>query len=146
MNLVYAPAISLSSVWQVMRMYRMDPAWDSAASNSERSSIQRSSSWAVLTGLCSSCSYKPVTVPASVRSTPGGTKLRFWYGGRSVRSALAKDWLDISSFSSIFRVQLKEISMRFCIVCGKQPHSGMKYKRRGMEKKKGGAGSKVVGK
>ena len=36
--------------------------------------------------------------------------------------------------------------MRFCIICGKQPHSGMKYKRRGMEKKKGGAGSKVVGK
>ncbi len=36
--------------------------------------------------------------------------------------------------------------MRFCIVCGKQPHSGIKYKRRGMEKKKGGAGSKVVGK
>ena len=36
--------------------------------------------------------------------------------------------------------------MRFCIVCGKKPHSGMKYKRRGMEKKKGGAGSKVVGK
>ena len=36
--------------------------------------------------------------------------------------------------------------MRFCIVCGKQPASGKKYKRRGMEKKKGGAGSKVVGK
>ena len=36
--------------------------------------------------------------------------------------------------------------MRFCVICGKQPHSGMKYKRRGMEKKKGGAGSKVVGK
>ena len=35
--------------------------------------------------------------------------------------------------------------MRFCVICGKQPHSGMKYKRRGMEKKKGGAGSKVVG-
>ena len=35
--------------------------------------------------------------------------------------------------------------MRFCIVCGKKPASGMKYKRRGMEKKKGGAGSKVVG-
>jgi large subunit ribosomal protein L28 len=35
--------------------------------------------------------------------------------------------------------------MRFCIVCGKKPTSGMKYKRRGMEKKKGGAGSKVVG-
>ena len=36
--------------------------------------------------------------------------------------------------------------MRFCIVCGKSPTSGMKYRRRGMEKKKGGAGSKVVGK
>ena len=36
--------------------------------------------------------------------------------------------------------------MRFCIVCGKKPHSGNKYKRRGMEKKKGGAGSKIVGK
>ncbi len=36
--------------------------------------------------------------------------------------------------------------MRFCIVCGKQPTSGKKYKRRGMEKKKGGAGSKIVGK
>ena len=36
--------------------------------------------------------------------------------------------------------------MRFCVICGKQPHSGRKYKRRGMEKKKGGAGSKVVGK
>ena len=36
--------------------------------------------------------------------------------------------------------------MRFCVICGKQPHSGMKYKRRGMEKKKGGAGSKIVGK
>ena len=36
--------------------------------------------------------------------------------------------------------------MRFCIVCGKQPGSGKKYRRRGMEKKKGGAGSKIVGK
>ena len=36
--------------------------------------------------------------------------------------------------------------MRSCIVCEKGPHSGRKYKRRGMEKKKGGAGSKVVGK
>ena len=36
--------------------------------------------------------------------------------------------------------------MRFCVICGKQPHSGNKYKRRGMEKKKGGAGSKIVGK
>ena len=35
--------------------------------------------------------------------------------------------------------------MRSCVICDKQPHSGMKYKRRGMEKKKGGAGSKVVG-
>ena len=36
--------------------------------------------------------------------------------------------------------------MRSCIVCEKGPHSGRKYRRRGMEKKKGGAGSKVVGK
>ena len=36
--------------------------------------------------------------------------------------------------------------MRSCIVCTKSPASGKKYKRRGMEKKKGGAGSKVVGK
>ncbi len=35
--------------------------------------------------------------------------------------------------------------MRSCIVCSKSGTSGMKYKRRGMEKKKGGAGSKVVG-
>ena len=36
--------------------------------------------------------------------------------------------------------------MRACIICAKSATSGMKYKRRGMEKKKGGAGSKVVGK
>ena len=36
--------------------------------------------------------------------------------------------------------------MRACIVCAKSGTSGRKYKRRGMEKKKGGAGSKVVGK
>ena len=36
--------------------------------------------------------------------------------------------------------------MRSCIVCAKGPTSGRKYKRRGMEKKKGGAGSKVIGK
>ena len=36
--------------------------------------------------------------------------------------------------------------MRVCIVCDKGSTSGRKYKRRGMEKKKGGAGSKVVGK
>jgi large subunit ribosomal protein L28 len=36
--------------------------------------------------------------------------------------------------------------MRSCIICAKSPASGRKYKRRGMEKKKGGAGSKVVGK
>jgi len=36
--------------------------------------------------------------------------------------------------------------MRSCIVCEKGPHSGRKYRRRGMEKKRGGAGSKVVGK
>jgi large subunit ribosomal protein L28 len=36
--------------------------------------------------------------------------------------------------------------MRVCIICAKGQTSGRKYKRRGMEKKKGGAGSKVVGK
>ena len=36
--------------------------------------------------------------------------------------------------------------MRACIICDKGSTSGRKYKRRGMEKKKGGAGSKVVGK
>ncbi len=36
--------------------------------------------------------------------------------------------------------------MRSCIICDKTLTSGRKYKRRGMEKKKGGAGSKVVGK
>ena len=36
--------------------------------------------------------------------------------------------------------------MRSCVICDKKPTSGNKYKRRGMEKKKGGAGSKVVGK
>jgi large subunit ribosomal protein L28 len=36
--------------------------------------------------------------------------------------------------------------MRSCLVCEKGQTSGRKYKRRGMEKKKGGAGSKVVGK
>ena len=56
--------------------------------------------------------------------------------------------------SSIFKIQifdqwidqLKRYLMRSCIVCEKSPASGRKYKRRGMEKKKGGAGSKVVGK
>ncbi|MBF0510861.1 MAG: 50S ribosomal protein L28 [Candidatus Omnitrophica bacterium] len=36
--------------------------------------------------------------------------------------------------------------MRSCIVCSKSPTTGKKYRRRGMEKRKGGAGSKVVGK
>ncbi len=36
--------------------------------------------------------------------------------------------------------------MRSCIICTKGPGVGVKYRRRGMEKKKGGAGSKVVGK
>ena len=36
--------------------------------------------------------------------------------------------------------------MRTCVICDKTQSSGRKYKRRGMEKKKGGAGSKVVGK
>jgi large subunit ribosomal protein L28 len=33
-----------------------------------------------------------------------------------------------------------------CAICGKGPTSGNKYVRRGMVKRKGGAGSKVVGK
>ncbi len=36
--------------------------------------------------------------------------------------------------------------MRSCVICSKTSTSGRKYKRRGMEKKKGGAGSKIVGK
>ena len=36
--------------------------------------------------------------------------------------------------------------MRSCIICAKTSTSGRKYKRCGMEKKKGGAGSKIVGK
>ena len=36
--------------------------------------------------------------------------------------------------------------MKSCVICDKGPASGKRYKRRGMEKKKGGAGSKVVGK
>lgn len=35
---------------------------------------------------------------------------------------------------------------RVCDICGKGPVSGMKYKRRGMIRRKGGAGSKIVGK
>ena len=35
---------------------------------------------------------------------------------------------------------------RACIVCGKSARPGNKYKRRGMVKRKGGAGSKIVGK
>jgi large subunit ribosomal protein L28 len=33
-----------------------------------------------------------------------------------------------------------------CVICGKGPISGIKYKRRGMVKRKGGAGAKIVGK
>ena len=36
--------------------------------------------------------------------------------------------------------------MRSCVICEKTLTTGRKYKRRGMEKKKGGAGSKIVGK
>ena len=36
--------------------------------------------------------------------------------------------------------------MKTCIICDKHQTSGIKYKRRGMVKKKGGAGSKIVGK
>ena len=35
---------------------------------------------------------------------------------------------------------------KICIVCDKGPTTGNKYKRRGMIKRKGGAGSKIVGK
>ncbi len=35
---------------------------------------------------------------------------------------------------------------KICVVCGKAPISGVKYKRRGMIRRKGGAGSKIVGK
>ena len=33
-----------------------------------------------------------------------------------------------------------------CVICGKTSIPGIKYKRRGMVKRKGGAGSKIVGK
>ena len=36
--------------------------------------------------------------------------------------------------------------MKTCQMCGKGSIPGVKYKRRGMVKKKGGAGSKIVGK
>jgi large subunit ribosomal protein L28 len=35
---------------------------------------------------------------------------------------------------------------KICVVCDKGPTTGNKYKRRGMIKRKGGAGSKIVGK
>lgn len=35
---------------------------------------------------------------------------------------------------------------RSCLICGKSSIPGIKYKRRGMVKRKGGAGSKIVGK
>jgi large subunit ribosomal protein L28 len=35
---------------------------------------------------------------------------------------------------------------KICHVCSKGPVSGQKYKRRGMIRRKGGAGSKIVGK
>ncbi len=35
---------------------------------------------------------------------------------------------------------------QICEICSKQTIPGMKYKRRGMVKRKGGAGSKIVGK
>jgi large subunit ribosomal protein L28 len=35
---------------------------------------------------------------------------------------------------------------RSCKICGKGAIPGIKYKRRGMIKRKGGAGSKIVGK
>ena len=33
-----------------------------------------------------------------------------------------------------------------CKICGKGPIAGRKYKRRGMARRKGGAGSKITGK
>ena len=36
--------------------------------------------------------------------------------------------------------------MKVCEVCGKGSIPGVKYKRRGMVRRKGGAGSKIVGK
>jgi large subunit ribosomal protein L28 len=35
---------------------------------------------------------------------------------------------------------------KICVICDKGPATGNKYKRRGMIKRKGGAGSKIVGK
>lgn len=35
---------------------------------------------------------------------------------------------------------------KICEVCGKGQMTGVKYKRRGMIRRKGGAGSKIVGK
>ena len=35
---------------------------------------------------------------------------------------------------------------KICLVCGKGPTPGNKYKRRGQIKRTGGAGSKIVGK
>ncbi len=35
---------------------------------------------------------------------------------------------------------------KICEICGKGSIPGVKYKRRGMVRKKGGAGSKIVGK
>ena len=35
---------------------------------------------------------------------------------------------------------------KICNICDKGPQSGRKYKRRGMARRKGGAGSKIVGK
>ncbi len=34
---------------------------------------------------------------------------------------------------------------KVCHVCGKKPHAGRSIKRRGMAKKKGGAGQKITG-
>ena len=35
---------------------------------------------------------------------------------------------------------------KICVICDKGPATGNKYRRRGMIKRKGGAGSKIVGK
>ena len=36
--------------------------------------------------------------------------------------------------------------MKVCEICGKGSIPGIKYKRRGLVKRKGGAGSKIIGK
>ena len=47
----------------------------------------------------------------------------------------------------IYLLHNKDLKMaRICAICGKGSMPGIKYKRRGMIKRKGGAGSKIIGK